>query len=64
LTCFTNEEQAARQSADRQLVIDGVKDFNRRFSGAPRTVSNFPAQQVSGTVLFSSTVNISMTSLF
>jgi len=37
LQCFTAEEQASRNSDDRQMVVSGVKDFNRRFSGAPRT---------------------------
>ncbi|UJR22668.1 hypothetical protein I4U23_025707 [Adineta vaga] len=37
LTCFTTEEQATANSGDRQLVVADVKDFNRRFSGAPRT---------------------------
>ncbi|CAF1581536.1 unnamed protein product [Rotaria sp. Silwood1] len=37
LTCFTAEERAAPDSSDRQMVVNGVKDFNRRFSSVPRT---------------------------
>ncbi|CAF1143120.1 unnamed protein product [Adineta steineri] len=37
LTCFTAEEQASADSTDRQMVVTSVKDFNKRFSGAPRT---------------------------
>ncbi len=38
LTQFTAEEQASPDSTDRQMIVTSVKDFNRRFSGAPRTV--------------------------
>ncbi|CAF0835240.1 unnamed protein product [Adineta ricciae] len=34
---FTAEDQATADNSDRQLVVTSVKDFNRRFSGAPRT---------------------------
>ncbi|CAF4515018.1 unnamed protein product [Rotaria socialis] len=37
LNCFTAEERAAPDSNDRQTVVNGVKDFNRRFSSAQRT---------------------------
>jgi len=37
LTRFTAEERALPDSTDRQMIVSSVKDFNRRFSGAPRT---------------------------
>lgn len=38
LTRFTAEEQRQANANDRQVIVNSVKDFNRRFSGAPRTV--------------------------
>lgn len=48
LTCFTADEQSNRgANADRQSIVDGVRDFNHRFSGAPRTVSPFQRTLIS-----------------
>jgi len=41
LTCFTADEEASADNGDRQTVINDVKDFNRRFSGAPRTFREY-----------------------
>jgi len=41
LTCFTADEEASTDNNDRQAVINDVRDFDRRFSGAPRTFREY-----------------------
>ncbi|UJR26399.1 hypothetical protein I4U23_007731 [Adineta vaga] len=43
LTCFTADEEAAVDNGDRHTVTNDVKDFNRRFSGAPRSFREYIA---------------------
>lgn len=58
LTCFTADEAASTDNADGQSVINDVIDFNRRFSGAPRSV------RTNGTFLFHSRLTSSPSSSF
>ncbi|CAF1117154.1 unnamed protein product [Adineta steineri] len=41
LTCFTTDEETSPDNGDRQTVINDVRDFNRRFSGAPRSFREY-----------------------
>ncbi|CAF0760879.1 unnamed protein product [Adineta ricciae] len=43
LTCFTADEEALEDNSDRQTVVNDVRDFNRRFSGAPRSFREYIA---------------------
>ncbi|CAF2355678.1 unnamed protein product [Rotaria sp. Silwood2] len=41
LTCFTADEDASTDNGARETVINDVQDFNRRFSGAPRSFREY-----------------------
>ncbi|CAF3358084.1 unnamed protein product [Rotaria sp. Silwood1] len=41
LTCFTADEEASTDNGAREMVLNDVQDFNRRFSGAPRSFREY-----------------------
>ncbi|CAF3344316.1 unnamed protein product [Rotaria sp. Silwood1] len=41
LTCFTADEEASTDNGAREMVLNDIQDFNRRFSGAPRSFREY-----------------------